>query len=668
MPYSCNLFPDGVNPPERPERRNPTRRAVVKHQKAVSRRKAGLSDPWPWSKSAERATRGSDQLFTRFSALPPELRLYIWDAAVEADPSPLVGCDTSWQGGNFPILKLSPKQAHALLHVSHENRRAYMRHNPDNLVLVGEKSMPRWRKAWTKLPAEIRLMIHKELRDQGELHARYAPVSHEWRVFVERSTFRRLVLSSADLDVFHALIARRRHRNVHLQVPIGHIWLRLVLPEYNCPDCQRPENSAEAAANDKMFTEAMWKLLGALALLDPSRGRLTLEFSAHTPSDSAHFFKSWYQLRPDYPHFASPEEHFSYVNRAKEYLPTDDKAHGYGEGNRRARWIRDIGAGTRHQRDLGQRLAPCVTDLLIRRQYFRDIETSSLSRLLGSLPSLRGLRRANWRRVGMEERRQDAARFNPPLALDSRNALRDILFPLPLTTSLPPSLTHLQLFEDFDAQLHGRADVRALLLFLLSAFLTDAIDVFDLRYSLELPDGTVWDEATRQRALHTRTYHFSDMEFVVLTSQEHLRPDQNRGNINAFLRAAAAVALKMPKLKTMELWNCGQGQACVFRYEAVDCSGQEPAEHSCRLTWRSTWGPSRREDLVIEPAVLEAWGEVARARGYPPSFLFERRPLPVGVREREYTSHHDLLRLGGALKLEALRAERYVARAGLGRG
>ncbi|KAJ9150540.1 hypothetical protein NKR19_g5269 [Coniochaeta hoffmannii] len=121
--------------------------------------------------------------------------------------------------------------------------------------------------------------------------------------------------------------------------------------------------------------------------------------------------------------------------------------------------------------------------------------------------------------------------------------------------------------------------------------------------------------------------------------------------MNAFLRAAAAVAMKMPKLKTMELWNCGQGQACVFRYDAVDYSASEP-EHSCRLTWRSTWGPSR--DLVAEPAVLEVWGGVARARGCHPPVLFERRPLPVGAREREYTSHHDLLRLG------ALKLARYV--------
>ena len=36
---------------------------------------------------------------------------------------------------------------------------------------------------------------------------------------------------------------------------------------------------------------------------------------------------------------------------------------------------------------------------------------------------------------------------------------------------------------------------------------------------------------------------------------------------------------------------------------------------------------------------------MARALGYP-AVVFERRPLPVGVRDGEYDSHHDLLRLG----------------------
>ena len=39
---------------------------------------------------------------------------------------------------------------------------------------------------WTKLPAEIRLMILEELQSQGEPQVPYAPLSREWSVFVER--------------------------------------------------------------------------------------------------------------------------------------------------------------------------------------------------------------------------------------------------------------------------------------------------------------------------------------------------------------------------------------------------------------------------------------------------------------------------------------------------
>lgn len=55
--------------------------------------------------------------------------------------------------------------------------------------------------------------------------------------------------------------------------------------------------------------------------------------------------------------------------------------------------------------------APCVTDLLIRRQHFRDIETASLSWLLGGLPSLQSLHRENWRLITEEKRLDDDRRY-----------------------------------------------------------------------------------------------------------------------------------------------------------------------------------------------------------------------------------------------------------------
>jgi hypothetical protein len=560
---------------------------------------------------------------------------------------------------------------------------------------------------WTKFPAEIRLMILEEVQNQEQPLATFVQVSHEWRVFFERWTFGRLVLSQEDIDEFKRIVARRSID--HLHVPVAHIWLRLVLPEYNCPDCEEPESESEIVTNNVMFTGAMWKLFEALALLGGGDGEgITLEFSAQSPSDSAHFFQSLYHLRPDYPHFASPEKHFAYVNKQKRHLPTTDPAHGYGRGNSRAVRINHMYAQKNYARRLVRPLkfdfrdlgmsdwvasevpraslpkSPCVTELLIRRQYFRDIETSSLSWLLKSLPSLQRLRRENWRLLHPEDRRKDGTFYDLTLGLIHpglhRGAMKGELFPFPITTSLPTSLRHLQLFEDFEAQLHGRFDVneprsprfseiRMLLPSLARStpnlqslavgFLTDAIDVFGLRdfYLRKRADGTTRDEATHQRIIEDRTHHFPDMEFVVLTSQERLRPDNrpkineyflkgpdNRPKINALLQAAAAVALKMPKLKTMEIWNCGQGEACIFRYEAADEKAPPMAqrERSCRLTWRSTWA---EPDLDVEPATLEAWSRVARAScPGQSSVLFERWPLPVGVSDWEYCWYGDVLR------------------------
>jgi hypothetical protein len=135
------------------------------------------------------------------------------------------------------------------------------------------------------------------------------------------------------------------------------------------------------------------------------------------------------------------------------------------------------------------------------------------------------------------------------------------------------------------------------------------------------------------------------MEYVVLTSQKHLIPEQDPGKINALLRAAAAVALKMPKFKTMELWNCRRGHACIFRYDAADA----PSERFCRLTWRSTWGQAR--DPVIRSDIFKAWEKVAVTNvsstfSHVPDMApirFERCPLPSKYYAFGYSGYGDIL-------------------------
>jgi len=60
--------------------------------------------------------------------------------------------------------------------------------------------------------------------------------------------------------------------------------------------------------------------------------------------------------------------------------------------------------------------------------------------------------------------------------------------------------------------------------------------------------------------------------------------------------------MKMPRLKSMELWNGRAGFAGVFQYQIFE------SDRTAKITWRGTW------DLPLEPRVLKAWQAVASER------------------------------------------------------
>ena len=91
------------------------------------------------------------------------------------------------------------------------------------------------------------------------------------------------------------------------------------------------------------------------------------------------------------------------------------------------------------------------------------------------------------------------------------------------------------------------------------------------------------------------------LESLALTSNV-LKPQQQSVCISDLLEMIALVAMKMPRLKSMELWNGRAGFAGVFQYQIfeTDCTA--------KITWRSTW------DSSLEPRVLKAWQAVASKR------------------------------------------------------
>ena len=74
--------------------------------------------------------------------------------------------------------------------------------------------------------------------------------------------------------------------------------------------------------------------------------------------------------------------------------------------------------------------------------------------------------------------------------------------------------------------------------------------------------------------------------------------------VNKLLRAAAAAALKMPRLDRMELWNGRRGVAMLFRYQRAR-DGQ-----SVTITIRGT------SELALGTATTQAWDMVAHRHGH----------------------------------------------------
>ncbi len=95
------------------------------------------------------------------------------------------------------------------------------------------------------------------------------------------------------------------------------------------------------------------------------------------------------------------------------------------------------------------------------------------------------------------------------------------------------------------------------------------------------------------------------LESLALTSNVLHPQNQQSLSINNLLGTIALVALKkMPRLKSMELWNGRLGFAGVFQYQRSESDHGTTAE----ITWRGTW------DVPLEPWVLEAWQAVASAQ------------------------------------------------------
>jgi hypothetical protein len=100
-------------------------------------------------------------------------------------------------------------------------------------------------------------------------------------------------------------------------------------------------------------------------------------------------------------------------------------------------------------------------------------------------------------------------------------------------------------------------------------------------------------------------------ELVWLSLTSKALKSQNKADmLEDLLVAAGSAAMRMPKLKMMEIWNGGPRYACIFRYKR----GQKEQDGSWvpRIIWKQIWEPQ----WVLGPRVIERWKDVAGAAAW----------------------------------------------------
>lgn len=119
--------------------------------------------------------------------------------------------------------------------------------------------------------------------------------------------------------------------------------------------------------------------------------------------------------------------------------------------------------------------------------------------------------------------------------------------------------------------------------------------------NLEQLSASFMVDASRFFQARELSWRWPNLTSLALTSQL-LDPTKSRTEIADMLEEAAAAAMYMPRISTIEIWNGRRGTAALFRYTA--------GLRRAAVTWRATWR------FALPPRVVRAWEAVAlRRRG-----------------------------------------------------
>ncbi|KAK1595393.1 uncharacterized protein LY79DRAFT_547567 [Colletotrichum navitas] len=452
---------------------------------------------------------------------------------------------------------------------------------------------------WDGLPREIRLLIFKCLMQDGCRLGPLATVSREWQTEIERHNFSRLRLTPSCLANFNAVIQRNR-------ALVKYIWFCLELDDYDCTTCapdrgkltqDEYEEAFEISGTDKCpITTGFQDLFSILSTWDPYND-LTLDISIYSPSDSKHWFP-YLNFMPDVS-FDTPGDHCPetmILNRDHH-----DPQHGWVAGFRHSappsdailkvfNEVMEVGPFDSYQSELQwwDQLpsVPAVTSLLLRQQSRRRWKSASLARMFARFPRLQAVYYEPWREWDVLQRRTDKGYQHLFESIQRcTNSLKRLVVFENFNQQYPTTMQRFLWGEDLSkcdrirspdpavSQMVALASLK--LEHLAASFIADA------SYFLEIDPTWEWPNLTS----------------LVLTSKL-LTPDENPTETGAMLRAAAAAAMKMPRLEIMEIWNGRKGLAALFRYQAFHNAQQAV------IVWKGTWR------FIMETSIIQAWEAV----------------------------------------------------------
>lgn len=494
---------------------------------------------------------------------------------------------------------------------------------------------------WHCLPAEIRLLVLEALPQVSGRLAGFAIVSREWQKTIERHNFARIKLTPSRLADFDSMIYRNR-------ALVRYIWLCLELEEYGCPMCapRGMDIVGISDADNALITATFVDLFSVLSTWE-SKGNLLLDISVHSPSDSEHWFK-YLTFEPD----ISSDECGRYLCEEPPLVKLDDHQHGWTAGNRdyvpssadiHKVFDEIMGEGPfcndEQENQWWQQLplVPAVTGILLRQQSRRRWKPTALAQMFSRLPQLQGIHYEPWREwYTIQQHCTDECEcysvsssfllYCLPLTT-SPTLVFDVAFQSLFESLAPSRLRRLVLFENFNQQYP--------ISFSSSATGCDAIRTPAFNVSEAVARASLNLEHLSASFIVDASYFFDarkplwrwpDLTSIALTSQL-LAPDESPAEIDNMLRSAAAAAMTMPRLETMEIWNGREGLAMLFRYQLARGGG--PAVITCRGTW----------EFALRTPVVQAWEGVA-LKNHGQGCVIVKYLLNDGIESHGDAIHH----------------------------